>query len=63
MKQNAHNAFDPIWINKHMSRTAAYAWLGKKLSLTPAECHIGMMSDNHLRMTVAVCRAYLDSRK
>lgn len=39
----AHEAFDPLWRGKSMSRASAYKWLAGVLEIDPAHCHIGMM--------------------
>ncbi len=41
-KSAAHRAFDPLWRDGHMSRSAAYKALARKLNLSKKECHIGM---------------------
>ena len=33
-KKRAHEAFDPIWQNRHMGRKEAYAWLSERLGMT-----------------------------
>ncbi|HEU6456151.1 MAG TPA: zinc-finger-containing protein [Roseateles sp.] len=40
----AHKAFDPIWQNELMSRSAAYAWLAEELGVARTDCHIGLLS-------------------
>lgn len=41
----AHNAFDTLWKDKHVSRTAAYKWLQKVMKLTPDQAHMYQMSE------------------
>jgi hypothetical protein len=41
-KQRAHAAFDPMWRNRTMSRSAAYIWLAQKMRIPGVQCHIGM---------------------
>lgn len=41
-KKEAHAAFDPIWRSGTMSRSEAYSWLAKELSIPKKRCHIGM---------------------
>ena len=41
-RNKAHQSFDPIWKGKHMSRTQAYNWLSRMLTLPVEETHIGM---------------------
>lgn len=41
-KARAHAAFDPLWKNRLMKRTVAYAWLANTLKIPVKDCHIGM---------------------
>ena len=41
-RQRAHEAFDPLWKGREMSRRAAYAWLAAALKIDETNCHIGM---------------------
>lgn len=36
----AHSAFDPLWKDKHMTRSDAYRWLAAQLGIAPSACHI-----------------------
>lgn len=40
-KSEAHAAFDPLWRDGGMTRSAAYKWLAHKMGLPAGECHIG----------------------
>jgi hypothetical protein len=42
MKSAAHSAFDPLWRDGHMKRSAAYKRLAEHLGLDSEQCHIGM---------------------
>lgn len=42
-RQDAHRAFDRLWKDGHMTRSAAYRWLSKTLEIPPERCHIRMM--------------------
>lgn len=57
-KKRAHAAFDPIWTNKHMTRTAAYDWLSKVMGLPVAETHIGMFDLPECRKVIEASRQY-----
>jgi hypothetical protein len=52
LKRAAHSAFDKLWTSGHMTRSAAYRWLGQQLGLDKRDCHIGWMDDAQLRETV-----------
>lgn len=58
LKVNAHAAFDPIWKSKELTRSRAYHWLADQLGIPPQECHMGSLSDDHLRRVVVVCKEY-----
>ena len=55
-KVAAHAAFDPIWKEGTMSRSAAYAWLAAKLGVKPRDCHIGMFDVSTCEAVIRVCR-------
>lgn len=54
-KKRAHAAFDPLWRERGMKRHEAYAWLGEKLGVSKADCHIGMMDVETCERVVAAC--------
>lgn len=58
LKLNAHAAFDPLWRNKHMTRSQAYRWLAEKLGIPAGACHMGSMSDDNLRRVVEICKEF-----
>ena len=53
----AHEAFDPLWKSKRVTRHAAYAWLAAELGVEGKDCHIGMMTEDQARRVVQVARA------
>lgn len=59
-KQAAHAAFDPLWKDGHMTRTAAYAWLRQALNKN-RPVHIGFMDETGCREVIAVSVAKLAS--
>ena len=54
----AHEAFDPLWKGKGMSRSSAYAWLAAATGMKPSRCHIGMMSKDQAEMVVQAVYDY-----
>lgn len=56
-KQNAHNAFDPLWKYGRFRgrRNAAYAWLAEQMGLPVEETHIGMMDVPQCKQVVEIC--------
>jgi hypothetical protein len=56
-KMRAHEAFDPIWQERRLSRREAYAWLAEQLGKTEAETHIGMFDSETCKRVIEVCRA------
>lgn len=63
-KKKAHAWFDPLWkakirrdhCGKTEARTAAYAWLAKKLGIPGEECHIGMFDIEMCKKVIEICR-------
>lgn len=51
-KKAAHAIFDPLWKEKTMSRSKAYAWLARALEIDPKDCHIGMFDLDLCRKTI-----------
>ncbi len=59
-KSAAHESFDPIWQEEHMSRRAAYAWLAKALGIPVERCHIGEFDVALCRRVESLSEAYFD---
>ncbi|MBK4735985.1 zinc-finger-containing protein [Noviherbaspirillum pedocola] len=58
-RMQAKDAFNPLWQSKRMTRSEAYAWLAKQLSIAKVEsCHIGWFDVKTCQRVVKVCRAY-----
>lgn len=54
-KMRAHDAFDPIWKSRKMSRKKAYSWLAEKLKLPEEKTHIGMFDVDMCKKVIEVC--------
>lgn len=54
-KKKAHDAFDPLWRNKHMSRSKAYAWLANAMGIPVKDCHVGMFDIALCQKAVELC--------
>lgn len=52
-KRRAHDAFDPLWRTRTMTRQEAYSWLSKTLGVSAANCHIGMFDVDGCRAVIA----------
>lgn len=60
-RKKAKAAFNPLWEDGGMSRSAAYSWLAAQLGLRDKEtCHIGWFDVETCRRVVEVCNAYLE---
>lgn len=57
-KHRAHEAFDPIWKSRQMTRRQAYAWLAEKLGISFANCHIGMFDVDACNAVIAAVKAW-----
>ncbi|EHM39185.1 hypothetical protein HMPREF0372_03848 [Flavonifractor plautii ATCC 29863] len=51
----AHQAFDPLWKSKRMTRRAAYAWLSQQMGLPPEKTHIGMFNQEQCCKVIRLC--------
>lgn len=56
-RNRAHQTFDPIWKNKHMSRGQAYAWLKKQLGWDHAP-HMGEMTIEECQKVIEIVRQH-----
>lgn len=56
--RRAHDAFDPLWQARHMSRQSAYKWLAEQLGISPENCHIGMMDVEGCNAVVAAVESW-----
>ena len=52
LKHQAHEAFDPIWKDGHLTRTAAYEVLSTAFGLPPEQTHIGMFNEEMCRKVI-----------
>jgi ssDNA-binding Zn-finger/Zn-ribbon topoisomerase 1 len=41
----AHDVFDQLWKDRHMSRNAAYEWMQDAMGLSEDEAHIGKFTE------------------
>lgn len=51
----AHEAFDPIWRSRRMSRSGAYQWLARQMGLPPEQTHIGMFTQAQCGRVIQIC--------
>ncbi len=49
LRKAAHEAFDPLWQSRKLTRNGAYALLRKRMGMTPEECHMATMGKDDLR--------------
>lgn len=52
LKRQAHEAFDPIWKEGHLPRSAAYEILSTAFGLPPEQTHIGMFDEELCRKAI-----------
>ena len=52
-----HRVFDSFWKRRHMSRTAGYKWLAKKMNLPEDAAHIGGFEMDQCQRVIDLCRA------
>ena len=53
-RRAAHDAFDPIWREGLLSRTAAYRELAKQMQLSASDCHMKLMTASQAQRVVCV---------
>lgn len=53
-RQYAHDAFNPIFERKIMTRREAYTWLAGQLGVALIDCHIGMFNVKQCERTINV---------
>lgn len=59
-RRAAHEAFDPLWKSREVSRTEAYAYLAKAMGVSNANCHIGMFTVEQCEQVREVVSALSD---
>jgi hypothetical protein len=57
-KKQAHSVFDRIWKSGEMSRSDAYVWLSRTLSIHQDKCHIGMFDVEECKSVCRVVKEY-----
>lgn len=60
LKQEAHEAFDPIWKGGYLPRTAAYEVLSTAFGLLPEQTHIGMFDEELCRKVIRLSNIILN---
>lgn len=44
-RMRAHDVFDQLWKDKHMSRPEAYEWMQEAMDMSEEEAHIGRFTE------------------
>ena len=55
-RMEAHAAFDPLWQHGSMTRSAAYRWLSRQMSIPKGDCHMGRFTVDQCRRVVDLCK-------
>ena len=55
-RRETHQVFDRFWQNAGMSRTQAYKWLAKKMSLSDEDAHIGGFEMDQCQQVIDLCQ-------
>lgn len=58
---HAHKAFDPIWEDKHLTRTEAYSTLASYLKISLDECHISLFGIEQCQAVVEASKSIIKS--
>jgi len=56
LRQQAHAAFDPMWMKGLRSRTKAYEWMSRRLGITKERCHISMFDEAQCRQLIELLK-------
>lgn len=62
-KMAAHAAFDPLWKDRGLKRTDAYAWLAEKLGIKMRDCHIAEFDVDKCQQTIEACNEMIQTLK
>jgi len=62
-RQEAHKAFDAIWIFGKVGRREAYAWLAEKMGIEIDDCHIGGFGLAQCAQVLTICEERKKCRK
>lgn len=52
----AHDVFDRLWQSQRMTRSEAYEWMRRALSLSPDEAHVGRFDASQCQALIAAVR-------
>jgi hypothetical protein len=55
-RARAHQQFDALWKNGHMTRKRAYRWLGRRMKIPPSDCHIILFDIDQCEQVIKLCR-------
>lgn len=62
-RKKAHEAFDPLWKSKLMSRSKAYKLLREDMGLSREDCHISFFDKVQCEKAIDVSRAALGEKE
>lgn len=60
LKQQAHEAFDPIWKNGHLTRQKAYKLLSAAFGIPTEQTHIGMFDADMCRQVINLSGIFME---
>lgn len=58
----AHDSFDQLWKDKHMTRGEAYVWMQEAMDMTEDEAHIGKFTSDQCDELEVLVDAYLEEK-
>lgn len=58
-RKKAHDAFDSLWREEHMTRTEAYAILSEKMGIEKTHCHIRNFSVHQCKQVISIAELLL----
>lgn len=57
-RREAHEKFDKVWKQGHVTRTVAYQMLAKQMRMSAKRCHIGQFSVKQCRQVIFIVKSW-----
>lgn len=54
-RKKVHQAVDPMWKSRQMTRSQVYKWIQEAMNLSQEEAHIGMMNEEQCQQLLLLC--------
>lgn len=61
-RDDAHRAFDGLWMSGRMTRTQAYQWLAKVMKVTKRQAHIARFTVQQCGQVIVECKRFKNGK-